>query len=167
MKMTTLEDLFVHELKDIYHGEKQLVRALPKMAKAASSESLRDAILHHLEETKMQVERLDEVFRHFEVSARGVKCVAMEGLIEEGSEMLESNLEESVKDAAIIASAQKVEHYEIASYGTLVAFARQLDYPEAERLLSQTLEEEKAADSTLTEIAESQVNMEAQVGEEG
>ncbi|HVW00398.1 MAG TPA: ferritin-like domain-containing protein [Planctomycetaceae bacterium] len=158
---TTLEDLFVHDLKDVYHAEKQLVRALPKMAKAATSEKLRQAIEEHLAETENQVERLEQVFQTLEVGPRGVKCAAMEGLIEEGKEVLESELDDPVKDAAIIGAANKVEHYEIASYGTLVSLARLLGHSEAEKLLQETLEEEKNADRKLTELAESEINLEA------
>jgi len=161
LKATTLEDLFVHELKDIYHAEKQLVKALPKLAKAASSDELREGIEQHLEETKGQVERLEQVFQSLEMAAKGVKCEAMEGLIDEGSEILEGDFDDAVRDAALIAAAQKVEHYEIASYGTLATFAKLLGHREAEQLLRETLQEEKAADQKLSELAESEINLEA------
>jgi ferritin-like metal-binding protein YciE len=158
----TLDDLFLHNLKDIYNAEKQLIKALPKMAKGATSENLRMAIQEHLQETVGQVERLEQAFQILNVGARGIKCAAMEGLVEEGAEVLEDNMEDHVRDAAIIAAANKVEHYEIASYGTLVAFARLLGHTEVEQLLQATLDEEKAADQTLTELAESEINVEAQ-----
>lgn len=158
----TLDDLFLHNLKDIYNAEKQLTKALPKMAKGATSENLRMAIQEHLQETVGQVERLEQVFQILNVGARGIKCAAMEGLVEEGAEVLEDNMEDQVRDAAIIAAANKVEHYEIASYGTLVAFARLLGHSDVEELLQATLDEEKAADQKLTELAESEINVEAQ-----
>lgn len=158
----TLDDLFLHNLKDIYNAEKQLIKALPKMAKGATSENLRMAIQEHLQETAGQVERLEQVFQILNVGARGIKCAAMEGLVEEGAEVLEDDMEDQVRDAAIIAAANKVEHYEIASYGTLVAFARLLGHTEVEQLLQATLDEEKAADQKLTELAESEINVEAQ-----
>jgi ferritin-like metal-binding protein YciE len=158
----TLDDLFLHNLKDIYNAEKQLVKALPKMAKGATSENLRTAILDHLQETHGQVERLEQVFQLLEVGARGIKCAAMEGLVEEGAEVLEDDFEDAVRDAAIIAAANKVEHYEIATYGTLISFARLLGHGDIEELLQATLDEEKAADQKLTELAESEINVEAQ-----
>lgn len=164
MKTKTLEDLFVHNLRDIYYAEKQLVKALPKMAKGAESEKLRAAIESHLLETEGHVERLEQVFKTLEVGARGIKCAAMEGLIEEGHEVLTSEFESSVKDAAIIAAANKVEHYEIATYGTLVSFAGLLGHTEAQRLLQATLKEEREADRKLTELAESEINIESQSG---
>ncbi len=158
----TLDDLFLHNLKDIYNAEKQLVKALPKMAKGATSENLRTAILDHLQETHGQVERLEQVFQLLDVGARGIKCAAMEGLVEEGAEVLEDDFEGAVRDAAIIAAANKVEHYEIATYGTLISFARLLGHGDIEELLQATLDEEKAADQKLTELAESEINVEAQ-----
>lgn len=158
----SLEDLFVHGLKDIYNAEKQLVKALPKMAKGASSEKLQAAIESHLQETEGQVERLEQVFRTLELANRGIKCAAMEGLIEEGQEALDGEFEPSVRDAAIIAAANKVEHYEIATYGTLVSLARLLGHDAAGSLLEATLQEEKEADRKLTELAESEINLEAE-----
>jgi ferritin-like metal-binding protein YciE len=158
----TLDDLFLHNLKDIYNAEKQLVKALPKMAKGATSENLRTAILDHLQETHGQVERLEQVFQLLDVGARGIKCAAMEGLVEEGAEVLEDDFEDAVRDAAIIAAANKVEHYEIATYGTLISFARLLGHENIVELLQATLDEEKAADQKLTELAESEINVEAQ-----
>ena len=159
---SALNELFVDELKDILDAEKQLVKALPKMAKAATSESLEAAITEHLEQTKGQVNRLEQVFRSLDMTARGKHCVAMEGLIEEGKEVIEDDLEDMVRDAALIGAAQKVEHYEIASYGTLIAHARLLGHAEAVTLLQQTLEEEKQTDQNLTELAESEVNIDAE-----
>lgn len=162
MSMKTLQDLFVHELKDIYNAEKQLVKALGKMAKGATSENLKASFEEHLEVTRGQVERLEEVFALLDIAPRGKKCEAMEGLIAEGSSLLEENAEEAVLDAGLIAAAQKVEHYEIASYGTLVTFARHLGLDDAAELLEQTLAEEKETDVKLTELAESEINVEAQ-----
>jgi ferritin-like metal-binding protein YciE len=159
--MNTLHDLFIRELKDILNAEKQLVKALPKMARAASSDNLRAGFEEHLEQTEGHVQRVEKILESFDVSGRGVKCQAMEGIVKEGADAIDEEAEPAVKDAALIAAAQKVEHYEIASYGTLVTFARQMGHSEAEELLQQTLDEEKAADRKLTELAESEVNVEA------
>jgi ferritin-like metal-binding protein YciE len=132
------------------------------MARAATNEELRAGFEEHLEQTKEQVQRLEEIFSSLEISSRAVKCVAMEGLIEEGSNLLEDDVAEEVLDAALIGAAQKVEHYEIAGYGTLVTFARQLGHSDAERLLQQSLDEEKQTDQKLTELAESGINAAAQ-----
>jgi len=161
-KMNTLEDLFMDLLKDLYSAEKQLVKALPKMAKAAQASDLRQAFQEHLAQTEGQVERLDQIFTDLEGSPRGKKCVAMEGLIEEGNEIMQANAEPDVMDAGLIAAAQKVEHYEIASYGTARTWAQQLGHDRAARLLQETLDEEGEANKKLTQIAESHVNMEAQ-----
>lgn len=163
MAAKNLKELFVEELKDIYDAEKQLVKALPKMAKAAESEELRASFEEHLEITRMQVERLEEVFKLLGMAARGKTCEGMKGLIEEGQEAMEE-LEGSTLDAALIASAQKVEHYEIATYGTLATFAEVLEMEEAKDLLGQTLEEEKEADEKLTGIA-GQINFAAETEE--
>ena len=162
MSLSTLQDLFVHELKDIYSAEKQLVRALPKMAKAANSENLQAGFEEHLEVTRQQQERLEEIFNMLDVGSRGPKCIAMEGLIEEGSKLMEEDAEPDVLDAGLIAAAQKVEHYEIATYGTLVTWARLLGHTDAERLLQHSLDEEKETDQKLTELAESEINVEAE-----
>jgi ferritin-like metal-binding protein YciE len=162
MTLSTLQDLFIHELKDIYSAEKQLVRALPKMAKAADSENLRAGFEEHLEVTRTQVERLEEIFTSLDVGTRGPKCVAMEGLIEEGSNLMEEDADPNVLDAGLIAAAQKVEHYEIAVYGTLVTFAKLLGHNEAANLLQQSLDEEKETDQKLTGLAESEINVEAE-----
>jgi ferritin-like metal-binding protein YciE len=160
--MTTLEDLYTDMLKDLYSAEKQLVKALPKMAKNAQSPDLQKAFQEHLRQTEGHVERIERIFSDLEGSPRGKKCVGMEGLIEEGNEILQEDAEPDVLDAGLIAAAQKVEHYEIASYGTARAWAERLGYDKAARLLQQTLEEESMANEKLTRIAESHVNMEAQ-----
>lgn len=160
MSLASLEDLFLQELKDTYDAEKQILKALPKMAKAVESEELRAAIEEHHAVTEKQVERLEEIFQMLDKPARGKKCLAMEGLLKEGSELLKEDAEPAVLDAAIIAAAQKVEHYEIAAYGTLATYAEILGYGDAKELLGETLEEEKETDEALTEVA-SQINFEA------
>lgn len=149
----TLEDLFLHELSDIYSAEKQLTKALSKLARASSDKQLAQVFESHLEETRGQVERIDQVVEALGLRLKRVKCAAMEGLVEEGSEVIEEIDKGPVLDAALIAAAQKVEHYEIASYGTLLALARQLEYSAAEPLLSATLAEEKSADEKLTQLS--------------
>jgi ferritin-like metal-binding protein YciE len=162
MSLDNLQDLFEDELKDVLSAEKQLVKALPKMAKGASSEELKAGFEEHLEQTKMHVDRLEQVFQLLDKTPRAKKCVAMEGLIEEGSELLKEDVEPDVMDAALIAAAQKVEHYEIATYGTLITWAKQLGLDEAAEILGQTLEEEKETDVKLTELAESGINAAAE-----
>jgi ferritin-like metal-binding protein YciE len=162
MALNSLHDLYVNELKDLYSAENQLLKALPKMAKAADSEELRAAFEEHLEVTKAQVERLDKIFQELDSSPTGKKCKAMEGLIEEGDEVMEEGGEPAVLDAALIAAAQRVEHYEIAGYGCVRTFARLLDYKEAAALLQETLDEEADADRKLTELAEAVINVEAE-----
>ena len=161
-KMATLEDLYTDLLKDLYSAEKQLVKALPKLAKNAQAPDLQRAFQEHLRQTEAQVERIDRIFTEMGGSPRGKKCVGMEGLIEEGNELLKEDAEPEVLDAGLIAAAQKVEHYEIASYGTARAWAQRLGYDKAARMLQETLEEESMANEKLTQIAESHVNMEAQ-----
>jgi ferritin-like metal-binding protein YciE len=153
MTMTTLEDLLVEQVRDLYDAEKQLVRALPKMAEAASSGDLQRAIQNHLAETENQVTRLERVFEELDKPAKGKACKAMRGLVDEGAEALDGDSEEALTDLAIIAAAQRVEHYEISGYGTARAIARQLGQETIAALLEETEEEEKAADSKLTEIA--------------
>ena len=165
MKLKSLEDLLVDELKDLYSAENQLVKALPKMAKAASSPELRQGFTEHLEQTRGHVERLVQICEHLGVTPKGKKCVAMEGLIEEGKELIEEDADPSVLDAGLIAAAQKVEHYEIASYGTVRTWAEQLGLQEAVRLLEATLQEEKATDEKLTGLAKKSVNREAETVE--
>jgi len=161
----TLKDLFIEELRDIYHAEGQLVKALPKVAKTANNADLKSAIEQHLEETKGQVNRLEKVFKVIGEKARGKKCDGMAGLIDEAKEMMEEEAEPDVLDAGIIAGSQKIEHYEIATYGCLCTWAKQLELDEAAELLGLNLEEEKAADAKLTELAESHINAQASVGE--
>jgi ferritin-like metal-binding protein YciE len=164
MSAENLQELFVEELRDVYDAEKQLTKALPKMAKAAESDALRTAFEEHLEITRMQVNRLEEVFKSLGLAARGKTCDGMKGLIEEGSSHIEE-LDGATLDAALIGAAQKVEHYEIATYGTLAKWADLLGYQDAKDLLGQTLEEEKDADETLTGIA-GQINPASQMEEE-
>jgi ferritin-like metal-binding protein YciE len=161
MKLKTLEDLFHHELKDLYSAETQLVKALPKMAKAATNDELRAGFEEHLEQTKGHVERLDQIAEICGFKLAGHKCKAMEGLVEEGAELISEDADPAVRDAGLIGAAQRVEHYEIAGYGTAAALGRQLDHGEAVELLEATLEEEKETNDKLTELAESAVNAEA------
>lgn len=163
MAATSLQELFVEELRDAYDGEKRLTKALPRMAKAAESEELRAAFTNHLRETEQQIQRLEEVFRTVGEPVRGKKCDGLMGIIEEGKSAIEE-LEGSVLDAALIAGAQRAEHYEIAAYGTLAYFAELLGNEKAKNLLGQTLDEEKAADEKLSTIAKSKVNREALMG---
>ena len=164
MKMKSLQDLLVDQLKDLYSAENQLVKALPKMAKAASNPDLRAGFEEHLEQTRGHVERLEQVCDDLGVTPKGKKCAAMEGLVEEGKELMEEDATPGVLDAGLIAAAQKVEHYEIASYGSARTWAEQLGLDRAVRLLQQTLDEEKATDAKLTELAEEMVNDEAEAG---
>jgi ferritin-like metal-binding protein YciE len=161
MKMATLKDLFLEELKDLYSAEKQLIKALPKMAKAATSEELKEGFLEHLEQTKGHAERLEQVFELLGQKPRAKTCKAMEGLIEEGKELLEEDAEPEVLDAGLIAAAQRVEHYEIAGYGCVRTYAELLGEEEARDLLQQTLDEEAETDRKLTELSE-QINVEAE-----
>jgi len=161
MQVDSLEQLYVDQLRDIYDAENQLVRSLPKMAKAASSPELRTAFEQHLEQTREHVRRLDEIFRSLGHPSKGRSCKAMIGLIEEGEEIVKLDTEPSVRDAGLIAAAQKVEHYEIASYGTLRTFAEFRGDRQAAQSLQETLDEEYEADKTLTQVAESSINVEA------
>jgi len=163
MKLDTLHKLYLEELRDLYSAENQLLKALPKMAKGASSDELKDAFQQHLEQTETHVERLEEIFEELDESPKGKTCHGMKGLIEEGSEMLEEEGDPTVIDAGIIVAAQKVEHYEIASYGSVRTFARLLGEKKAEELLQATLDEESEANELLNELAESTVNPEALV----
>jgi len=162
MKLDSLQKLFVEELRDLYSAENQILKALPKMAKAARSPELKAAFQKHLEETKGQVERLDTIFEGLGKSPKGKTCKAMEGLVEEGSELMKEDADPAVLDAGLIAAAQRVEHYEIAGYGTVRAYARQLGQEEAVRLLQETLDEEGATDKSLTALAESTINLQAE-----
>jgi ferritin-like metal-binding protein YciE len=159
--LTTLRDLLIEELKDLYDAESQLVKALPKVVQAASSSELKEAIKAHLEQTRSHVKRLEQAFKQLGEAVSSSHCDAMEGLLEEGKHIMEEEGEESVIDAGIIAAAQKVEHYEIAGYGCVSTWAESLGESEVARVLNQTLEEEKEADEKLTEIAESTVNQAA------
>ncbi|MDP9172743.1 MAG: ferritin-like domain-containing protein [Planctomycetota bacterium] len=161
MEMESLQDLFIDQLKDLYNAENQLVKALPKMAKAASSPELQEAFTEHLEETKGHVERLEKIFETLGTSPKGKKCKAMEGLIEEGKEMMAEDAAPDVMDAGLIAAAQRVEHYEMAGYGCVRAYAKQLGEQEAFAFLDETYGEESAADKKLTKLAESTINLEA------
>jgi ferritin-like metal-binding protein YciE len=161
MKLDTLQKLYTNELRDLYNAENQLLKALPKMAKAASSAELKDAFEKHLEQTKSHVERLEEVFEELDEKPKGKTCRAMKGLVEEGSEILQQDGEESVLDAGIIVAAQKVEHYEIASYGSVRTFAHLLGQNKAAELLQTTLNEESETNEVLNRLAESIVNPEA------
>jgi len=161
MKLDTLKTLYIDELRDLYNAENQLTKALPKMAKDASSEDLKDAFEKHLEQTKSHVERLEEVFQEIGETPKGKTCKAMKGLIEEGSEILKEDGEESVIDAGIIVAAQKVEHYEIASYGSVRTFAQLLGKDRSAELLQTTLDEESETNETLNQLAEEIVNPEA------
>ncbi len=156
----TLHDAFIDELRDTFDAEKQLIKALPRMAKAATSDELRTAFQTHLEETRGQVSRLEQVFASIEEKPRGKHCDGMAGILEEGKSVMEE-FDEPVLDAGLIASAQRVEHYEMAAYGTLVAWARAMGLEEAADLLQETLDEEKATDEKLTALAEGGINQEA------
>ncbi|QJW98342.1 YciE/YciF ferroxidase family protein [Frigoriglobus tundricola] len=161
MSLDSLHDLYVDELKDLYNAENQLLKALPKLAKSATAPELKAAFTEHLEVTRKQVERLEQIFTALETSPKGKKCKAMEGLIEEGKDVLEEDGEPAVIDAALIACAQRVEHYEMAGYGCVRTFAKLLGYEDAEALLQETLDEEGEADKKLTELAETVINLEA------
>jgi ferritin-like metal-binding protein YciE len=162
MQKNPLHALFLNELADIYNAEQQLIKALPKMAEAAQSDELREAFETHLEETESQVGRLDELATNLGESIKSKKCKAMEGLVQEAKDLMDEQEDKPSLDAALIAAAQKVEHYEIATYGTLAAWARQMGHDEAVELLEESLEEEKAANDTLTGLAENQSNVMAE-----
>jgi ferritin-like metal-binding protein YciE len=161
MAITNLEELFVHELKDVLDAERQITKALPKLAKAAESDELRAAFEEHLEVTEAQIERLETIFKSLDKAARGKHCAGMEGLIKEGDELLKEEEPSTAVDAAMICAAQKVEHYEIAAYGCLVEYAKLLGMDDAVELLETTLSEEKDTDEKLSEIA-SELNLVAQ-----
>jgi ferritin-like metal-binding protein YciE len=167
MSLDSMQDLFLNELKDVYNAEKQILRALPRMAKAADAPALQQAFTKHLRETEGQVQRLERIFKSLGQAARGKKCKGMEGLIEEGKEILEEEGAPEVIDAALISAAQRVEHYEIAAYGCLRTYAQLLGMDEADRLLEQTLQEEEATDKALSALGEGGINQAAvAVGEE-
>ena len=161
-KLASLDDLLVHELQDIYHAEHQILKALPKMVKAATHPDLKQAFEAHRRETEGQVRRLEQAFKLLGVPARGKKCEGMAGLLEEGRKMMEEEADTAVMDAALIASAQKVEHYEIAGYGCVCTYAEMLGYDQVHELLGQNLDEEETTDQKLTALAESVINQEAE-----
>lgn len=167
MQQNELKELYIEELRDIYSAEQQLVKALPKMAKACHSDELRSGFEQHLEQTRGHVKRLEQIFSALDEKPTGKKCKGMEGLIAEGQEMMDEDLGDDASDAGLISAAQRVEHYEIAAYGTVRTYANILGEEEAASLLEETLEEEKETDQKLTQLAE-QINVEAaQSGEEG
>ena len=157
----TLHDAFIDELRDTYDAEKQLTKALPKMARKATSEDLREAFETHLEETRVQIERLEQVFASLDEKVRGKHCDGMAGIIEEGKSIMEEDFDDSTMDACLIAAGQRSEHYEMAAYGTLVAWAKAMGHTEAARLLQANLNEEGAADKKLSGLAEGGINQEA------
>src|SRR5436190_17641875 len=161
MTLDTLKDLYVSELKDLYSAENQILKALPKMAKAASNPSLKSAFQEHEAQTQGQVQRLEQIFQQMGKGPGGKACKGMQGLIEEGEEMMKEDAEPEVLDAALIAAAQRVEHYEIAGYGTVRTYAQQLGETQAARLLQQTLDEEGETDKKLSSLAERAVNLKA------
>jgi ferritin-like metal-binding protein YciE len=164
VKANSLHELYLEELKDLYDAENQIIKALPKMVDAASSEELQGALTEHLEVTRGQAKRLEQIFQNMGEKLKAEKCKGMEGLIKEGSDILSEDMDEDVKDAAIISAAQRIEHYEMAGYGTVRTWANLLGETEAESLLQETLDEEKEADEKLNELAE-EINVQAESGE--
>jgi ferritin-like metal-binding protein YciE len=164
--METFKELFEETLKDIYYAEKAILKALPKMAKKASSKKLQAAFTKHQKETEKQVGRLEQVFELLGKRASGKKCPAIDGIIEEGEEVMKEAKDDTIRDAAMLAAAQSVEHYEISRYGTLVAWAEKMEMSDAAELLQATLDEEKATDEALTGLAESEINVEAEETDE-
>lgn len=160
-KLKNLDDLFQHEIKDLYSAEKQLIQALPKMAESATDPKLKQQFEQHLEQTKAQKERIEKVCELLSISPGRIKCEAMEGLIKEGQELIAEDADPEVKDAGLIASAQRIEHYEISGYGTAVHFAERLGHAEAQQLLSETLKEEQTADTLLNKLAKGYINQKA------
>jgi len=163
VKVNSLQELYVDELKDLYDAENQIIKALPKMIDAASSEELQNALTEHLEVTREQAKRIEQIFQNMGEKLKAEKCKGMEGVIKEGAEILSEDMDENVKDAAIISAAQRVEHYEMAGYGTVRTWANLLGESEAEELLQETLDEEKEADKKLNQLAE-QINVQAEAG---
>ena len=163
MKLETLKDLYIHELKDLYSAEKQIIKALPKMVKAATNKQLAAGFEEHFEQTKEHVARLEQILTSYDESTRGPKCQGMEGLIKEGEEMIEEDAEEEVRDAGLIAAAQRVEHYEMAGYGCARTYAELLGDPDSAQLLQTTLTEESDTDEKLTDLAKSVINLRAQI----
>jgi ferritin-like metal-binding protein YciE len=165
-KLNSLKDLYIDELKDLYNAEKQILTALPKMKNAATSEDLKAAFDEHIKVTEEQVERLEQIFKDLDEKPTGKVCKAMQGIIEEGKELLEKKAEPHVLDAALIAAAQRVEHYEIAGYGCVRTYAKMLGFKDAEKLLQQTLDEESKTDEKLSKLAEAHINEDANFKEE-
>ena len=163
MTAKTISDLFIHSLSDIYSAEKQMTKSLPKLARAATHSDLSAAFMTHLEETRGQIERIDQVVESCGIRLKRIKCVAMEGLVEEGQELIDEIERGPVLDAGLIGAAQKVEHYEIATYGSLIQVAKTLGHVDIASLLSETIAEEKEADDSLTDVAESHINYDASV----
>jgi ferritin-like metal-binding protein YciE len=161
MELDTLKDLYIHELKDLFSAEQQLVKALPKMAKAASNKELAAGFQEHLEQTKGHAQRLEQILSSNNATTRGAKCKGMEGIVAEGAEMIEEEADAEVKDAGLIAAAQRVEHYEMAGYGTVRAYAELLGDQEGAKLLQTTLEEERETDQKLSKLAKSAINVAA------
>jgi len=161
MELNTLKDLYIHELKDLFSAEQQLVKALPKMAKAASNKQLASGFQEHLEQTKGHAQRLEKILSSHNATTRGPKCKGMEGIVAEGAEMIEEEADDEVKDAGLIAAAQRVEHYEMAGYGTARTYAKLLGDREGAKLLQTTLEEEKQTDQKLSDLADSAINVAA------
>lgn len=161
MKLKTLKDLYIHELKDLYSAEKQIIKALPKMVKAANNAKLADGFKRHLEETKEHATRLEKILSELDQTTRGPKCKGMEGVLKEGAEMIEEEADEEVRDAGLIAAAQRVEHYEMAGYGTARTYAELLGDSKGAKLLQKTLDEEAATDVKLTKLAISTINIAA------
>jgi ferritin-like metal-binding protein YciE len=161
MKLNSLRDLYITELKDLYDAENRITKALPKMAEACGSQDLRDAFEHHLEQTRRHSERLEEIFQKLDESPKGEKCKGIIGIIDEGEDLMDEDAPPAVRDAALIAAAQRVEHYEIAAYGTCRTYARRLGYADHAGLLNETLQEEGEADKKLTSLAESYINEDA------
>lgn len=159
--MKSLHDLLVDEIKDIYNAEKQITKAMPKMIKNVVSENVKRAFEEHMKQTEKQISRLEKIFGELGMAPKGKKCLAMEGLINEGKEMMQEDAEPMIMDAAIIAAAQKIEHYEISAYGTIRTFANQLGYKKVASLAEETLNEEKMTDENLTRIAETEINLQA------
>ena len=161
MELETLKDLYLHELKDLFSAEQQLVKALPKMAKAASNKELAGGFQAHLEQTKEHAQRLQQILTSHKATTRGPKCKGMEGIVTEGAEMIEEEADDEVKDAGLISAAQRVEHYEMAGYGTALAYAELLGDQEGAKLLQTTLEEERQTDQKLSKLAKSAINVAA------
>jgi ferritin-like metal-binding protein YciE len=165
MKLNSLRDLYIAELRDLYDAENRILKALPKMAEAANAPDLRSAFQEHLEESRGNVSRLEQVFQKLNETPKGEKCKGIVGIIDEGEDMMDEDAAPAVSDAALIASAQRVEHYEIAAYGTVRTYARRLGFADQEHLLDQTLQEEGAADKKLTNLAESYINESAKTAQ--